>query len=525
MAVGDVISCQQYASFLVSQTPVYDEMVLRDIRPATSGLLGYYATSPFNAYTNNKHIQDRFKAVFPDVTKPWTTMGNTDCTGSPCDPVGNKIGWGYQRHEYELENQSWESQILCFDQIMLKTQAKAHFAQIISDVLRPATTTIMNYYLQRKALELAGKKFVVNATLDDFTFTWSGSATDPNAYVYLNTSADPTGRLTPNILQTRVTEQYFLGAINSNKEGYDSLQLHTDKDTFRWLVQNDSTLQNAWRQMEFGPAAVEFYKYGLMGKVGDFMVKVLQFPLRFNKVEAGKYQLVLPYINTSVTSGIGSFFNPDYAKAQYQISYINHPRGLEVKPYIPQAVNAEMPFLVRDYGGKWRFGTNDLGADCNGRPIDNVRQNKGKFYADFRLAVNPAHPEWVEAIFHMVDQPCVTIVPVCNTDPGYPAQDYNSADPICDANEVFVATAKEDGTYAVAANSIRINGNVLTHGAISGATLALFVADLAAKWAAATPAQTGTWAVYDTDAAQFNYTVALDPGEAPPTIEIPFTLA
>ena len=504
MASGNVISCKQFASFLVSQEPVYDKEVLKDIRPF-DGMIGYYNTGSFDAYSGTTHRFDRFNSVFPNVTGAWENPTGAACTGQPCDPTENKIGWGWSRNEYSLEKQSWGSDILCFDQIMTKTKAKEHFRQIIDDVLRPATNWITTYYLQRKAAELSssllgGNAFACAANLPAINFSWVGTGysvlrvTDNAAGAI---TAASLGLLTPDILRSRVTRQYFLGAIQAGKDGYDSLQLHTDKETFRYLSKSNSQLTDSWRFGEFAPAAKEFYKYGFMGFVGDFMVKVLQFPLRFvSTATAGNYRLVLPYKNVAATEGIKSVFNEDYDKAQYQISYINNPRALRVMPFRPEAVNPNMPFMVRDYGGRWKFATNDLGADCAGKPIDNSRGNKGKFIADFQLAVKPEHPEWLEAIFHKVNGACPVIIAGCAADPGDLAQTYNSADPNCGVVVQFNAVANNAGNFVLAANaSILCDDNFITSTAISVATPALLVAALQTVWDAEFGTASGTWSV------------------------------
>ena len=233
-----------------------------------------------------------------------------------------------------------------------------------------------------------------------------------------------------------------------------------------------------------------------MGFVGDFMVKVLQFPLRFvSTATPGNYRLVLPYRNVTATQGIRSEFNPDYNNAQYQISYINNPRALRVLPFRPEAVNPNMPFLVRDYGGRWKFATNDLGADCSGKPIDNSRGNKGKFIADFQLAVKPEHPEWLEAIFHKVQGACPVIVAGCAADPGDSAQDYNSADPVCPSVIQFTAVADDATNYVIGTTGIMCDDNIVTNAGISVATVALLVAALQARWDTEFGAGAATWSV------------------------------
>jgi hypothetical protein len=506
MANGDKISCKQYTNFLVSQEPVFDKQILRDVRPTNSELMGYYETTPWDAYDGVEHTVDRFHGVFPNTTAAWATKSSTACSGTPCDPDENKIGWGNSRETYGRETQSWGTDVLCFDAIMTKPRAKEHFRAIIDDILRPATSWIMSAHLMRKAAAAAGKKFSVSSGLPTFTFSW-----DAGGYIYLTSSQDPTGRLTPEILRSRVRPQMFVGGTKAGKEGYDKLELHTDPDTFHYLAKQDPTLLDAWRFGEFGPAAKEYYKYGFSGYVGDFMVKCLQFPIRFNKLSAGRYQQVLPYKNVAATNGIKSEFNEDYNNAQYQWSYINNRRALRVMPFRAEALNSEMPFLVRDYGGKWKFATNDLGADCNGKAIDNSRGNKGKFYSDFDLAVKPEHPEWLELFFHKVDRPCITIVSTCNTDPGYPSQSYDSDNDPCTTVFEFTAVAKS-GTYQVAADTVLEDGNVVDHAAINVATLALLVAALPAVGG-------GTWAISDATTLKIKLT-----GSTSTTVSIPFLL-
>lgn len=501
MAAGNSISCRDYATYLVTQTPVFDKEILKDVRP-TDGLMGYYPTKTFDAYNGVTHLFDRFVDVYPDTTKVWNSVSDQSCVGNPCDPEANQIGYGNVRASYSLVKQSWETPVMCFDQIMTRTRAKEHTQQIITDVLGMATKRIMNAFLYRQAIELADKTLCVTTGLPEMNWSW-----DSGGYVNITTTnADtaalisPTGRLTADILRTQIKEQYALGAISAGKNEFQNLELHTDIDTFRYLGKEAPTLYDAWRFGEFAPAAKEFYKYGLTGYIGDFMVKCLQFPFRFNKLSNGRFQQILPYKNIAATEGIRSVYNSDYDRAQYQFSLINNRRALTIKPFKPEAVNAKMPFLVRDYGGSWKFGTNDLGADCQGRPIDNVRGNKGKFYADFQLAVKPEHTEWLVAFFHKVDRPCVTIIDVCNSDPGYPEQDRSDTNAGCPSVLQFQAILSSGDQYSIAATGITCDGNQVTlGGAIAEAVLSDFVDALQIAWAAA--GQAGEWTVdSETDA-------------------------
>lgn len=515
-----MISCKQFNSVLTTQLPVYDKKILKDIRP-TDSLMGFFQSEAFDAYTGVSHTFDRFNDVFPDVTQPWTDMSGDNCSGTPCDDPFATLSWGSTRETYTLQKQSWQTQLLCFDEIMTKTAAKEQAAQIL-EILRRGTVRIMDAYLLRRQFELASKTVLVAAGLPNTTLTW-----DAGGYVYLNSSGgDPTGRITPSILQSYVQQQWGVGAIDASTsgadKGFDSLQFHTDVDTFHYCQKQDPTLLSAWRFGEFAPAAKEYYKYGLNGYLGDYKVRCLLTQLRFNKVSAGRYQQVLPYKNAAATIGLKDNWNTDYDNAQYCISYITNPRALTVKPFRPERVNPEMPFLVRDYGGRWRFATNDLGADCNGKPISNFKQNKGLFYADWRLAIKRSYPEWLIAFFHKRDKPCITIIDTCNPDPGYPSQVYKSdmcafdngqsIQNCCPSVLLFTPVLKDGvGTYEIAANTITCNGNVVTHAAITGtSTIANLVLQLIANVSAL-----GTWAAYDAT------TIQLD-GSTCATVNLPF---
>lgn len=489
MASGDNLTCEQYSDFLVSQTPLYEKAVLADIRPVDSEWLGFYQTGVWNAFGSTTKRFDRFTSVYPNLTNEWETLTDDNCSGSPCDPEDNEIGWGNNRGTFSRQRQSWTTQLVCYDDIMKRTEARQHFEQIISKILQPTSKYVMNHFLTRMSLELADKRFVVATGLPEFTFTW-----DAGGYVFLNTTEDPTGILTTNILQSRVSRLYAEGAINAMGDGYQKLQLFTDKDTARYLAKEENDIQPAWRFMSFTSANEEFFKYGLTGQVGDYGVKVHQFPWKFNKVADGRYQWVSPYANASATNGLGDRFSDDYYRAQYQLSFITQPRALEIQPFQAESVNEMMPFMVRDFAGKWRFATNDLGS-CGGKAIANFRRNKGKFWSDFDLAVYPKYPEFLECVFHMIQTPCITIIAPCQTDPGYPPQDYDSANTPCDS--VFVITAHKcggTGNFIVVADGISCDGNVLNSAEISDTTLADLVTSIQAEWDAA--GLDGTWAVY-----------------------------
>jgi hypothetical protein len=224
-------------------------------------------------------------------------------------------------------------------------------------------------------------------------------------------------------------------------------------------------------------------------------------------VGPGRYNVVQPYVNSATTTGLGNVYNTAYQNAQYQISYINHPMALEVKPFKPGQVNKMMGFMLRDYAGKWQFATNDLGANAAGVAIANYKKNKGKFFADFKLAIKPSHPEWLIPIFHLREGPCIYGVSTCNPSPGYPAQSYNSAPTLCPYIYQWVAVIDSTtNVYTIPANTLKLNGNFTGNPQFTGATIAALATAMNAN---AIAAAIGVWSV---DSTGLNLQVTLPAG-------------
>lgn len=495
----------QFSQFLLEQLPIYEEMIIRDVTP-TDGWIGHVSVGQWDPFDGTQHVLDRFKDVQPNVTKKWNPVTNSACLGgvdAPCDPPENFIGWGSKRITYGQERQSWRSQLLCFDQILTVNKAQQNIEQIVSDILRPATSRIASQYLRKKLAEIAGKKWLASAAMTDFTYAWE---TTGDAEIYITTSGEPTSKITPQMLQRRVQPLRNIGYFGKWTNdpffgGYDSLiELVTDDDTAWDLdkIATDLKVSQAWRFNQWD-AAHDYYKYGMGGQLGNYMVRIDPFPLRFNKVSTNRFQIVLPYINSAAeaTTGIGRANNPDWFTAQYQFSYIHHRMAAKVMVQRMEQVNALMPFAVRDLSGQWRFAINDLGIDCNGNPIANYRGNKGFFYADFQYATEPYYTEWEELIFHKREPAYVVAVDTCADDPGSPTQYYNSANTTCGTTIEFTPVADDTGHYVLAADTVTCDGNVINNGAIDAASIAALVTALNADTGGA--ADLGTWVQFGSD--------------------------
>ncbi len=74
----------------------------------------------------------------------------------------------------------------------------------------------------------------------------------------------------------------------------------------------------------------------------------------------------------------------------------------------------------------------NLGADSDGNVIENKRRNKGQFVCDFKQSIRPEHPEFAVTFFAKREPLCVPEINTCSASPGYPSENYNSCNTVCD---------------------------------------------------------------------------------------------
>jgi hypothetical protein len=529
--MAKIVSCSQFTQFLVDQQPNYDKYIIKDIRPADAGWMAHVTSGTFEAWSGTQHTRDRFNNVFPNITKVWEAVTSGSCLGTPCDLNEHLIGWGSTRLVYGLEKQSWGTQLLCYDQDMHITHAKEQFAYIISKILKPATSFIQSNFLRKRGAQFVDNKYIANRNFatpaSNFVYAWVVAGANGDEEIYIDTNCPPTSvfKLTPQMLQRLVDPLTRIGYLGENPYGDKQppmLQLVTDEQT-KWELDRLGGQQGVggipsvsgnWR-FESWESASKYWTYGFSGQLGNFAVRVDPMQLRFNFVGlvAGnyRYQVVIPYKNipsggAGSAAGIKSVNNPDYDNAQFAFSYIWHPKIIECLVSEALPVNPEMPFAARNFGGKWQFVMDNLGADVNGCVIENKRRNKGQFIADFKQAIAPNYTEFGVLIWHKREPSCVIEIQPCNSDPGYPAQTYASRNADCvdehvgtspiPGNTVITFTpalSVSTGTYIVEANSALCEGGPLQHGPISGATtLAALVVQLSQP---GTLEVAGTWAV------------------------------
>lgn len=436
------LTCKQFGDFLSRRSEHLDDMIIRSMHP-TDTWIGKVNVGRFAAEDGVEHTFDRFENVFPDLSGCWTDVVATSCVGTPCDPAETKIGWGFTRDSYKLQQRSYATDLLCFDQILSADRAKEQFSHIIR-TLRRASNLVTSHRLRTESFRIAQKKWLLrNNDMIPLTATWNSDCTR------LTVNGIPSSKITPKHLQRRVIPQRLLGALSESPTPTQAearrgaiqpmLEFCTDPETLWEMVEGNSELSDKWRFTEFEKGS-DFYKLGWDGHVGNYAVRTDTSVLRFKLVrQVGanyELELVLPYTNVSATQGIKEDVNQAFLDAPIQLSCIHHMASMRSLVQDTTQINPEMPFAMRDFAGKWQFAMDNLTctkSDGTIGPVDNARRNKGKFLSDFRLATKAEYPEFEEWFLHLRSPACIVDSPICGavTATNYPSQSYSSANTPC----------------------------------------------------------------------------------------------
>lgn len=474
------ISCQKFADFLIRRVEHLDNELIRDITPV-HGWIGHVSTGPFPAGEGVSHTFDRINRVYPDLSGCWEDRTVGSCVGTPCDPTEKKIGFGSTRDSYTLQQRSYSTDLFCFDLIMSADRAKEQFAGLI-ETLRDATSIIQSDRFRLQALLGAGKKIVnapdANGDTPALTLTMDDTCTE------ITPSEFPTSILTNELLQRQIEPLKLNGYFGKGIVDVPIAELVTDMTTSWNLVQGNPAANQGYRFSDYVKGGA-LYKYGIVNAAGNYGMRIDDHQMRFQR-HGNTLQRVFPYTNVDATLGIKGIVNDAYVNAHYAIDFIWNREAMKALTLTPETINPMMPFAKRDFGGKWQFAMDNLGADANGCVIDNKRRNKGVFFADFVNAIKWMRPEWVVAILSLRQIACVQAYDSCQDDPGYVYQNYSSANDECPEQDLcFAITAT--GPFEV--NAVECNGVPIVHDASGSLATVQAVVD----WLNTNLSSLGTW--------------------------------
>jgi hypothetical protein len=428
--------CDLYKDYLFDRAPHFDLDILRDWFPTDDAFIGHMMTGTWDAFTGAEHTFDRVHVAFPDSSGCRTPITRTADTCETCSLPEKLIGWGTTRKTYGLEGESYRTNVLCFDQINSKAAAKEQFSQIIAG-LKDATRIIQSNYLRLQALKGAENLYIANAADPDKHVTINAALLGTDCTELHLAAADlPTSQLTLPYLDNFWEPLQLTGYFKSKYVPTGIMKLITDPITTRKLRKDNFEQRFRYSDLQKGS---ELYKFGISDGVGNWGFAWDPYPMRYERVSGGLLKRIFPWENVPATIGIKPQVSSAYSRARYQISEIWHPEAARVLTQQLQAISPEMPFLVRNLGGKWYFqgGNNSevivwtdpaTGQTCT---VDNKRHNQGAFWADFVNAIRYERPELVRVILHLHEPPCVVDDPTCSDEPASVVQDYSSDNALC----------------------------------------------------------------------------------------------
>lgn len=474
---------QAFGNFLLKRSEHLDTEILQDWFPSDDAWVGHVSVGQYKAYDGVSHTYDRFHMAFPDLSGGRQALDNSSCGASPCDWTEKVIGYGMDRFSYALGREAYASDIICWDQNLTIDQAVEKWGFYVEG-LKAATKMINSRWFKLQALVGATALDLCGSTRTTVPVSLDSTFTELDT-----TGLYPTSVLSIPYLEGFTSELQLQGYHKKMMSPVPMFKLITDLDTERDLRVANPTLSNLYRHSDFVKANGDFYKLGATGAIGNFATAVDFFPMRFNREANGKLKRIFPYSNTNATVGIKQTVDQKFINAAYQVDFIWHEMAMKILVMDARPLHKDMPFLVRDFGGKWRFA--GPGSDSfifNKCAVDNKRRNKGVWYADFESATKWERPELYKAILSLRNVNCSVDIAPCRTQVGYPTQSYASSNTVCPLT--FVPNQASNTHYKVAANTATCNGIALVHGAIDAVDLAALIVALTAQLGTL-----GTWAL------------------------------
>ena len=437
-------SCEAFNDFLFDRALHFDEEILKDYAPTDDAWIGHVATMPWDAFTGTLHTYDQFHMGAPDLSQAWTAVSQDmqTCVAGACDNPAVCVGWGETRKDYSLEKTTYETNVLCFDQINTKPKAKQLMGNVLSG-LKDVTKEVWSDYIRRNSLMLNDTIYIASSDVDLTVAITPGMFTGAMATIDLGGTAFlPTSMLSMQWLQRQYAPLIGNGYFKGKMVPTGVFKLITDTITSNQLIEQNPTMSNFFRTDSVN-AVSNLWKYGISATVGNFGISWDMLPARFYHQGNGVLQRVWPFLCSAADIGVKRTWNTQYELAPYQYSSIWHPEAMKRATKSLEPI-AGMPFLTRDLGGAWNFtgGNRDrffqktdpaTGDICN---IDNKKGNKGFFWADFESGFKFEYPQWTRSILHLREPGCVVDSVPCSTAPDYVTQDYGCCNAVCDDGDV-----------------------------------------------------------------------------------------
>ena len=337
------ISCGQFSDYIARKVEHLDDNIIMSMHPLDSQWIGHVSTGRFPAEQGIEHTYDRFENVFP-VLPPWQNVQAASCVGTPCDKVGNKVGLGFTRSAYSLQEISYETDLFCWDLILSADRATQQFAHFIR-VLRRISTIVWSHRFRTQALQNVKYVWVCanNASCNALRPGTLPCRTSPLRRLWL---ATPLCR--PRSWARATCSAGLIRSFERLRRPRDQQAGAADDgtgDAHGNRVEPGRGQPRADRSLAFPPVrggTEVLNRYGWTGSVGNFGLRADAYCLRFNIVSYNAttgvlvLNVVFPYTNIAATEGIKEDVNPDYDNSAIQVDYVWHRKTMTRRSGMPR---------------------------------------------------------------------------------------------------------------------------------------------------------------------------------------------
>lgn len=436
-------SCDELRDDFARQTPVYDEVFLKDFISdmANAPFLGRHMTRVWQDGAAVRFF-DKVHVAQPDYTSPWgaRTSGETGDCAEACNPPTSFVDWGTTRDQYNMENKTLRSRPMCLDEL----RQIPHLSEQVSEiyrVLRKIPMGFMGDFLRTRFTSYHDTLQIAGSDFDTFAITSANTSPQLTTINLGNTNLLPTSELTWAILSAYGQELEMRGYSQESGLPSGMYNLVTHPRTYQKLVGLNPEL----RSQLLVNNIKELSPLYMPGKginadpFGPFAPTFDAHQLRFQHSGSGLLQRVLPYTNDPATTGQKPIVNSAYLNARYAISYILHPKAATLLTASPKKIHDKIPSVNSSMWGTWGFINDNpiIWKNPDGTECTKNNELKWWFYWLVYLEAGFKYEQrdLVMPILHLIDgsgRDCVVDSPVCGDSPQYVEQSYTSDPEMCE---------------------------------------------------------------------------------------------
>lgn len=338
-----------------------------------------------NGISDRQEVLTVERNLAPNIDD-WTNVASPNDGTNNCALVAEKVGRGYSKRIFELEQKAIESDPICVNDTRnafeRQEQTKIAF-QILRDNVKYAwrRKTMLDY------TDIAQHKVIAAPGLPENPSSFPGIEAD-------------------SLLTTGILNKFYVyllqnsAAVDGGSLGYvnnaPQFILITEMETSDRIMRESENF-TAFAESNRVPELLQ--PLGVDRSVRGFYHMIDLLPRRYT-FSGGTWTEVLPYVETPADTGTKQDLNPAYIGAPYTDSYIFLPNVMSfLHPKPITTVGSMTKFEPQKYAGEFKWCNEVLHDQTS--PKYNPDGDIGFYRAKLMCATKPIHPEYGVVIRHL----------------------------------------------------------------------------------------------------------------------------